>query len=142
MTVAAAFASKLREKMIGAAADSRVTRASSFTDDAQKVLVLGRSSIMTAAGRANDVVRAVQITNSEIQRIDRKRVKHGRCPTSVWHHAGLLFENFGNLRTSSVPSGNTTLIVAGFLSNGDPIIAQCGLTESGHERYLFKPQDG
>lgn len=145
MTISGAFAGfdPAEAGIVGVFADSRVTTGDhTFSDDAQKVLPLSSRACATAAGDATAIVAVYDLVCREIAETTAARVREGASPLSLWHEASFLFYEIEKYREAKGLTSTCHVVVAGFVSNGAPALAQATFAEGTHERHLFKPLPG
>lgn len=149
MTICGVFASKKGENVpqtaVGVYADSRVTRGGgdSYEDESMKIFPLADRACVTASGRVNAFLEVFDQAKESLVAINQCRQKEGRKPTSLWEEAGCLFQATLKQRKNRNEREPLSVLVGGFLSNGDPAIAEArfeGPTTNAF--HLFSPFSG
>jgi hypothetical protein len=145
MTVSVAFAGfdSHGKGIVGIFADSRVTRVDdTYSDDARKVLLLSDFACATGAGDARAIVAIHEKVRGLIAEENTERIGKGLSALSLWHQASFFFHEIDLYRMGNNLTRPTHVVVAGFASNGTPVLAQAVFSQGRHERHLFKPLPG
>lgn len=149
MTICGVFAGKngqgVPQTVVGVYADSRVTRGggASYEDGATKIFPLANRTCVTASGRVNAFLEVFDEAREDLAAMNQTRQREGRRPTGLWEEAGCVFKSVLNKRKSRNERDPLSVLAGGFLSNGDPAIAEARFEgPRKNELHLFIPMSG
>ncbi len=139
MTIAAAFAIHPRKgtSQIGVFADARATLASGWEDGQDKLLPLSPRCCAVGSGPAQPLIAAARRTVAFLKR----RPLIAYPPLSLWYQAGIFFRALESERARLSPQKGVFALVAGFASNGVPLVAEASFADGASTLMLFRPMD-